>query len=50
MVGNPILNIGKANCQGGEGVKAPPAPPEINPVHVIYMYNRKCFFSSKNYA
>ena len=38
MVGNPILNIGKANCQGGEGVKAPPAPPEINPVHVIYMY------------
>ena len=37
--GNPILNIGKANCQGGgganqsqEGVKAPPHPPEINPV------------------
>ena len=26
---NPMLKIGKANCQGG-GAKAPPHPPEIN--------------------
>ena len=38
--GNPILNIGRANCQGGanqsqgRGAKAPPRPPEINPVDI----------------
>ena len=41
--GNPILNIGKANCQGGGGKsiprggrKHPLAPPEINPVRSRY--------------
>ena len=36
--GNPILNIGKANCWGG-GEETPPEPPEINlAVYLSLMY------------